>query len=190
MSRDYLTFDTTPYGESCEQLGPNYDPAKARREAKAFKNQLERMIVQGVKETDPNPDRNVQEALELVDEDERRELLLGYYGLSFRIKSEPHDFGNYLILQLSYDEGQERSAKLAYWYDGNVPEHWDEQATKELSQGGRLDEAIYADKIPHGELEAMVLGDCDCFAADGCQVEPDGTCPHGYKSPLLVLGLI
>lgn len=26
--------------------------------------------------------------------------------------------------------------------------------------------------------------------ADGCYVEPDGVCPHGYKSPLLLLGMI
>lgn len=26
--------------------------------------------------------------------------------------------------------------------------------------------------------------------ADGCRVAPDGTCPHGYRSPLLLLGLI
>jgi hypothetical protein len=27
-------------------------------------------------------------------------------------------------------------------------------------------------------------------ATDGCRVEPDGTCPHGHKSWLLVLGCI
>jgi hypothetical protein len=27
-------------------------------------------------------------------------------------------------------------------------------------------------------------------ATDGCRVEPDGRCPHGKKSWLLVLGLI
>lgn len=27
-------------------------------------------------------------------------------------------------------------------------------------------------------------------ATDGCKVEPDGTCSHGHKSWLLVLGLI
>ena len=25
---------------------------------------------------------------------------------------------------------------------------------------------------------------------DKCRVEPDGECPHGYKSPLLLLGMI
>ena len=27
-------------------------------------------------------------------------------------------------------------------------------------------------------------------ATDGCQVEPDGTCPHGKQSWLIVLGYI
>lgn len=26
--------------------------------------------------------------------------------------------------------------------------------------------------------------------ADGCIVEPDGVCPHGYHSPLITLGMI
>lgn len=29
-----------------------------------------------------------------------------------------------------------------------------------------------------------------CEATDGCRVEPDGTCPHGYPSWLLYLGVI
>lgn len=29
-----------------------------------------------------------------------------------------------------------------------------------------------------------------CEATDGCWVEPDGTCPHGHQSWLLVLGMI
>jgi hypothetical protein len=29
-----------------------------------------------------------------------------------------------------------------------------------------------------------------CEATDGCMVEPDGVCPHGCESWLLVMGLI
>lgn len=39
------------------------------------------------------------------------------------------------------------------------------------------------------ELEAW-LDDGEAEATDGCLVEPDGTCPHGKKSWLLVLGMI
>lgn len=32
--------------------------------------------------------------------------------------------------------------------------------------------------------------DSVCEATDGCTVEPDGSCPHGKQSWLLILGLI
>ena len=35
------------------------------------------------------------------------------------------------------------------------------------------------------------FGDMSVVATeDGCNVEPDGQCPHGYQSPLRRLGLI
>ena len=34
------------------------------------------------------------------------------------------------------------------------------------------------------------MSDCGCEATDGCWVEPDGMCSHGYPSWLLHLGLI
>ncbi len=37
-------------------------------------------------------------------------------------------------------------------------------------------------------MEMMEDGGCE--TADGCWVEPDGRCPHGHRSPLLVLGYI
>ena len=32
--------------------------------------------------------------------------------------------------------------------------------------------------------------DGGCLATDGCWTDPDGTCPHGHPSWLLVLGMI
>lgn len=32
--------------------------------------------------------------------------------------------------------------------------------------------------------------ECRCEATDGCSVEPDGICEHGYPSWLLFLGMI
>lgn len=41
------------------------------------------------------------------------------------------------------------------------------------------------------DLNPDGYGDCSVVATrDGCEVEPDGSCPHGYESPLLRLGLI
>lgn len=39
------------------------------------------------------------------------------------------------------------------------------------------------------QIERWVL-DSVCDATDGCQVEPDGYCPDGHPSWLLVLGLV
>ncbi len=35
-------------------------------------------------------------------------------------------------------------------------------------------------------LESVVPACC----SEGCEVEPDGTCPHGYPSIMLALGVI
>jgi hypothetical protein len=35
-----------------------------------------------------------------------------------------------------------------------------------------------------------LLMDGDCEATDGCLIEPDGVCPHGYPSWLIQLGMI
>ena len=39
------------------------------------------------------------------------------------------------------------------------------------------------------DVEGWVLDDV-CEATDGCEVEPDGVCPHGHPSWLVRLGLI
>lgn len=39
------------------------------------------------------------------------------------------------------------------------------------------------------QLEEWVV-DSVCEATDGCTIEPDGTCSHGYPSWLLALGLM
>ena len=40
------------------------------------------------------------------------------------------------------------------------------------------------------QLEEWGILDGGCEATDGCWVEPDGTCPHGHPSWMIVLGLI
>lgn len=42
------------------------------------------------------------------------------------------------------------------------------------------------------DIEQLIEWESDggCEATDGCWVEPDGTCEHGYRSWLLVLGMI
>jgi hypothetical protein len=43
------------------------------------------------------------------------------------------------------------------------------------------------------EMVAAVVGsdeNCPTRCEHGCEVEPDGICPHGHKSMLLLLGMI
>lgn len=47
-----------------------------------------------------------------------------------------------------------------------------------------LDEAPDIQTLMHWESQG------GCEATDGCWVEPDGTCPHGCKSWMIVLGFI
>lgn len=54
----------------------------------------------------------------------------------------------------------------------------------------RLQEELeHAESFDPEDL-AEILYEGVAEAADGCTVEPDGKCSHGYRSPLLVLGYI
>ena len=45
-------------------------------------------------------------------------------------------------------------------------------------------------KMPDVETLEAWMDEGGCEATDGCWVEPDGVCPHGKKSWLLVAGMI
>lgn len=45
------------------------------------------------------------------------------------------------------------------------------------------------ERLNSDEMEAAV-NDGSCPATDGCDVEPDGVCPHGHTSWLRVLGVV
>ena len=53
----------------------------------------------------------------------------------------------------------------------------------------KLDEGQHAHNFTDEEVVEMMFGGV-VTTVDGCCVEPDGKCPHGYLSPLLILGLI
>lgn len=52
------------------------------------------------------------------------------------------------------------------------------------------EELEYVQTFSDEQFSNMLLGFEDCYAADGCRVDPDGECQHGYKSPLLLKELI
>ena len=51
------------------------------------------------------------------------------------------------------------------------------------------EEKVHAHNLHTNTVGRMVMGFDDIYTADGCRVDPGGTCPHGYRSPLVVLGI-
>jgi hypothetical protein len=71
------------------------------------------------------------------------------------------------------------------WIKGNAPKAAVRSENLPLSEK----EQRHAQKLTLRQIRGMMM-DGTCKAADGCIVETDGKCEHGYRSPLLVLGVI
>lgn len=52
------------------------------------------------------------------------------------------------------------------------------------------EDLAHASQLTEEDLRAFIFDADNPEASDGCIVEPDGICPHGRPSPLLVLGVI
>lgn len=102
MARDSISISCTPAAEDCEQLGPNYDPVRARKECQAFIGQLRRMFGE-----EPA-------------------------GARLKIVSNPHDFGSYLEVECVYNDENEEAMEYAFRCESEMPEYWDDQAKQEL----------------------------------------------------------
>ena len=102
--RDYIELETSPYNEPGVQVSDKDDYMPAmRREAQIFKRQLLRMF-------GPPPAT-----------------------VSVSIKSNPHDFGSYLSIKVSFNDTDEEGAMYAYNLEDNCPGDWDEIAKEELA---------------------------------------------------------
>ena len=44
----------------------------------------------------------------------------------YRIKSNPHDFGTYLSLEIVFDDENEEQSEIAYEVEANLPENWED----------------------------------------------------------------
>jgi hypothetical protein len=102
MSRSTLSWGTTPADEDCAQVGTSNYQERAKKEAEIFIRQLERQF-------GPPPE-----------------------GAAFRIKSNPHDFGTYYEVALSFDDDNPRAAGYAFKVDEEQAAEWDAQAIQEL----------------------------------------------------------
>ena len=71
-----------------------------------------------------------------------------------------------------------------------------ERGLRRLKDGVSLTQ--YQEKVPTAikvhipclKKLSLESNDGSCRSVDGCRVEPDGTCSHGYPSWLIVLGYI
>lgn len=97
MGSDFIYIGSTPRDETCEQVGPGYDPRKARLECLAFRDQLLRAFG-----TPPE-------------------------GCYFYIKKEFHDFGSYkeVVCRYSSEAGAEYAFNVeanspAKWDDAAI----------------------------------------------------------------------
>lgn len=107
--RDFVYIDSTPADEPCQQVGiPSYDSAMARKECKAFINQLRRLFGN-------EPD-----------------------GAELRTKLENHDFGSYPEVVCYYDDEKPASVEYAYRCEGNSPANWDLPAIIELQPAASI----------------------------------------------------
>jgi hypothetical protein len=58
-----------------------------------------------------------------------------------------------------------------------------------LTPDQQAEERRWVNQLDFEDLEEIMWeGVTEAF--DGCPVEPDGRCPHGYRSPLLILGMM
>jgi hypothetical protein len=105
--RDYLDLDTVPCDEPCASVNePDYS-TRARLEARTFISQLERAFPMAVDA-----------------------------GVYFRIKSNPHDFGSYLSVQVVFNDDDEAQTEWAYTIEDELPIAWDDDARNELAANG------------------------------------------------------
>jgi len=92
--RDYIDIGPVPAEEDCEQLGPNYNAGKARRECQAYIEAIRRVC-------GPEP-ANAQ----------------------LRIKGNDHDFGRYYEVVCYYESEDRASLDYALKCESDAPSRW------------------------------------------------------------------
>lgn len=100
--REVIEIDGTPYEEDCAQVGNDDYKVRAMKECRAFTKQLVR--------TFGNPPE----------------------GVRIIMKTNPHDFGTYYSMAITFDEENEVGSEWAYNVDNNIPANWDAEALAEL----------------------------------------------------------
>lgn len=93
---DYLTLGPAPAGEDCVQVGVSNYQQKAIKECQKYIKLLKKKF----------PDRPKE--------------------CVFIIKSNPHDFGSYLEVNIKFDDESSDQKEYAYNVERNRPETWND----------------------------------------------------------------
>ena len=105
--REYLELCSVPTDEPCAMVGADDYAKRARIECHAFIDQLERAFPHAVDA-----------------------------GCTFRIRSNPHDFGTYYEVAVFYDDDDEEQTRAVYDIENDLPTTWDEDARNYLAAHG------------------------------------------------------
>jgi hypothetical protein len=107
---DEISLGATPAEEKCAQVGSQEYSERARTECAVYRRQLIRQY------------KAEHECEDLPE------------GCSLRIASHSHDFGSYQEVAVRYNDSFPEAVDAAFWFDANLPGHWDEDAKKELQE--------------------------------------------------------
>lgn len=107
---DSIDLGATPANEKCAQVGSADYYERAKLECQVYRRQLLRLY------------KAEHSDAELPD------------GCSLRITNHPHDFGTYHEVSVRYNDSSLVALAAAFWFDANLPGHWDEDAQKELQE--------------------------------------------------------
>jgi hypothetical protein len=116
--RDYIDIGCAPHCEDCAQLGSDDYQRRAASECAAYIRQLRRMF-------GPEPP-----------------------GARLAIKSNDHDFGEYLSVVCWFDQDVPAAVDYAFHCEGQGPQLWDEQAQRELGQASPQPSSPRKENVP------------------------------------------
>ncbi|MDE3097558.1 MAG: hypothetical protein KGK07_16350 [Chloroflexota bacterium] len=148
-----LSLGAAPSEEECEQVGPNYDVARARAECRAYRDQI-------VREFGKPP-----------------------ASARFVVRSCPHDLGTYLDLVIAFNAGDLIAADYAWACEERAPGEWDavarvqlglpESADAHVPERGELLPVVHTDGLDHCPTCGRTCGERDYWLdASG----PDDVC--------------
>jgi hypothetical protein len=110
---DEMELGPTPAEESCQQLGSDNYAVDAKKECRVYIEFLQRLF--------PIPE-HLEESL------------------MFKIKSCPHDYGDYYDVMIKFDSEIPEAVDFAYNVEANLPGEWDDIAREKLRTLGLLTE--------------------------------------------------